>query len=263
VNYEEFLEFVQKRGHRDRQTAVLATRATLGTLAKRISPGERAHLARLLPPELRPPIISVDGPREVFHLPDFCRLVSQQEGLPVPVAEEHARTVFAALGIALDPDQLEHVATELTPDFEPLLAEARSAREEAARARISATEYLSRVARRAGLDQDGARRATEAVLETLAERISGDEVDALLEWLPPELHAPFLRGRERTNGIPRDMSVDEFDLLVAEREGTTRQLAHAHARAEFTTLREAVPEREFTHLERGLPADFVQLIPDP
>jgi hypothetical protein len=38
---------------------------------------------------------------------------------------------------------------------------------------VPAAQFLSRIADRAGLDPDGARRATEAVLQTLAERNRG------------------------------------------------------------------------------------------
>jgi hypothetical protein len=37
---------------------------------------------------------------------------------------------------------------------------------------VAAGTFLRRVADRAGLDEDGAERATDAVLETLAERIA-------------------------------------------------------------------------------------------
>jgi uncharacterized protein (DUF2267 family) len=258
VDYAEFVETVRKRAHAGRDIAERAARATLETLAARISPAERKHLAGLLPAELGSAVLAVEGPRQVFGVPDFYRHVSERERVARPIAEEHVRAVFGALGLALSPEQLDHVAAELTPDYEELLAEAARARDEATRGPMSAAEFVRRVARRVQVDEDSARRATDAVLETLGEYLTRTEVDALIDALPAELHGPLQRSRDRTALDP-----DEFVRRVAEREGTTPGLAHEHARAVFTTLRAAVPDREFAHLEVELPGDLLVLIPDP
>jgi uncharacterized protein (DUF2267 family) len=264
VDYERFIEIVQQKAHIDREAAAQAARATLETLAERISPGERPDLAAALPPELRPAVRSVEGPRQVFHLPEFFRRVSQKERSKEPIAEEHARAVFAALGPTVPAPVWVGLTAELEGDLAPLLAEAQQARQEAERRPVpalTAEDFLARVARRTGLDEQGARRATEAVLETLAERLPGREVDALTSWLPAELHAALKRGAERSQGEARPMPLAEFERLVAEREGTGRGPAHQHARAVFTTLREALDEREFSHVEAALPDDYVVLLP--
>jgi uncharacterized protein (DUF2267 family) len=266
VDYERFIEIVQQKAHVDREAAEWAVRATLETLAERISPGERQDLAAQLPPELRPALLSVEGPRQVFHVKEFLRRASQKERIKEPVAEEHARAVFAALGLAVPADAWAGLTAELEADLGPLLAEAQRERGEAARRKVpalSAEDFVARVARRTGLDEDGARAATEAVLETLAERISGREVDALTGWLPAELHPPLKRGRERSRGEPRAMPLEEFERLVAVREGTSRALARLHTRAVFTTLREALDEREYSHVAAQLPDDYVVLLPTP
>lgn len=53
---------------------------------------------------------------------------------------------------------------------------------------MPAAAFVSRVAERAGLHVERARRAVDAVLETLAERIAGGEVDDLIARLAPALH---------------------------------------------------------------------------
>jgi uncharacterized protein (DUF2267 family) len=65
----------------------------------------------------------------------------------------------------------------------------------------------------AGAVAAGARRATGAVLETLAERIARGEVDDLIARLDPALHAPLKRGRERSGGVARSMPLERFVAL--------------------------------------------------
>ena len=99
-----------------------------------------------------------------------------------------------------------------------------------------------------GMDRDGARAATWAVLETLAERINPRVVDKLMGRLPAELHAPLERGKAHHEGRRRDLPVEEFLDRVAEREGVSRDLASYHAEAVFDALREAVDDDLFADL---------------
>ena len=62
---------------------------------------------------------------------------------------------------------------------------------------VPADRFLAQVAERTD-DLDGARRATDAVLETLAERIAGGEVRDLMARLPIELHGPLQRAIRAT-----------------------------------------------------------------
>jgi len=115
---------------------------------------------------------------------------------------------------------------------------------------------LSRVADRAALYPDGARRATDAVLATLAERIAGGEVEDLISRLPVDLHPPLREGTALSNGVARKMSLDDFVRRVAEREGVTPAEAREHTRAVFATLREAVGEDEFRDVSAQLPLEY-------
>ena len=94
------------------------------------------------------------------------------------------------------------------------------------------------------------------MLETLAERIAGGEVDDLIAQLPAVLHEPLKRGNALSNGAARPMSLEEFVLRIAEREGVVPGVALAHARAVFATLREALPEEEFLDITAQLPRDY-------
>ncbi len=72
------------------------------------------------------------------------------------------------------------------------------------------------MAERAGVDIGEARRATEAVLETLAARIGGGEADDLRTRLPVALHAPLERGKNLSGGKATRMKLDAFVRRVAE-----------------------------------------------
>jgi uncharacterized protein (DUF2267 family) len=121
-------------------------------------------------------------------------------------------------------------------------------------------EFIERVGHRAGLQPHEAPRAIEAVLETLADRITGGEVDDLVTRLPAEFHAPLERGKAQSGGAARPLSLDEFVRGIAEREGTTPAAAREHARAVLATLREAVGEEEFAHVTAQLPDNFAALL---
>jgi uncharacterized protein (DUF2267 family) len=98
------------------------------------------------------------------------------------------------------------------------------------------------------------------VLETLAERIAGGEVDDLVSRLPVELHEPLKRGRARTGDRATRMSLEQFLARVAEREGVTPAEARVHTRAVLATLREAVGDDEFFDIQAELPGDYAAVL---
>jgi uncharacterized protein (DUF2267 family) len=248
---ERFLAAVADKAKLPRETAERVTQATLETLAERLSKGQAHDLAEQLPPELAP-WLATDGGPEPFDVDEFLRRVARRAGTDLQSTERAARAVFAALGRTVSAEEADDLAAELPQDFAPLVAEAQRRFDHV----MPADELLRRVAERTGLAADRARQATEAVLETLAERIAGGEVDDLIASLPPELHPPLRKGNELSNGTARRMSLDEFVRRVAEREGVTPPLALEHARAVFATLREALPDNEFFDVTAQLPGDY-------
>ncbi len=248
--HDQFLTIVQRKARLSRARAETATRATLETLAERLSAGEARDIAAQLPPELVP-YLPPRGDAEGFDLEEVLRRVAAREGVDVPTAEEHARAVFAALRRAVDPDEIEDLAAELPKDFAPLVSEAEGRFFH----RLPAETFYQRVADRAGLPVEHAPRAADAVLETLAERIAGGEVADLVSQLPVELHPPLRRGAARTRNATK-MSVDDFVRRVAEREGISPEQAREHVRAVFETLREAIDSVEFLDITAQLPAEY-------
>jgi uncharacterized protein (DUF2267 family) len=259
-DYEQFITTIQHKARVSWDEAELAARSTLETLAEWLSAGEARDIARQLPGDLGKWLASSDG-AQPFHADEFLRRVAEREGIDLETAESHARAVFIALGRVVSHQELEDMAAELPTDFLPLIAPAEA---EADRLDpdevVPAEEFVSRVADRSGLDEDHARRATEAVLEALAERIAGGEVDDLVAQLPADLRPALERGNERTGGKAQRMSLDEFAERVAELEGVSTDDAREHAQAVLKTLREAISEKEFDDLFAELPDEFRSLL---
>jgi uncharacterized protein (DUF2267 family) len=255
ADYERFITTVQQAADLARDDAERAAAAVLTTLAERIAEGEARDLAVELPPELAPHL-GQKGPAQRFDVDEFLRRVAEREGADQETADAHARAVFTALGQAVSAKELADLAAQLPKDFAALLPVGPDVHV------LGADEFLGRVANRSGLHPDEARRATEAVLETLAERIAGGEVDDLVTRLPSRLHEPLKRGKERSGGRAKRLPLDEFLHTVAERAGVEVQgpddleRVRDQVRAVLATLREAVGDDEFFDTVAQLPGEY-------
>jgi uncharacterized protein (DUF2267 family) len=259
--HERFITTIQQRVGISWAKAEQAARATLETLAERVSSGAARDLARALPdPAGR--WLEPRGDARSFDPVDFVRRVAGREGTDPVTAEEGVRAVFAALPRAVVRDnELAELLNELPKDYAALLGEAAQRRSDAtAPEALPSDVILDRIEGRAGLDRSGARRALEAVLETLAERVAGGEVDDVAACLPEELRPPLERGRRRTGGKAQKMSLDEFIARVAEREGVSTEDAFDHAQAVFTTLHEVIPDKEWSDLLAELPRRYAEAL---
>jgi uncharacterized protein (DUF2267 family) len=256
VTYDEFITIVEQHAGVGRERAERAGRAVLETLAERLSQGEARDLATQLPAEVAPWLHTDDDARG-FHVDEFLRRVGGREEADLETAQKHARAVFTALSRAITDDEFADMVAELPKDFRPLLPRGEHIEV------MPAELFWERVADRTGLDEDRARRATEAVLETLAERISSGEVADLISALPIQFHDALRRGDDLSHGVARKMSLDEFVRRVAEREAVTPEETREHARAVFATLREAVPDKEFFDVTAQLPDNYTVLLARP
>jgi uncharacterized protein (DUF2267 family) len=255
---EQFMTTVQQKARISRPDAERATRATLETLAERLSKGEARDLAAELPPEIAP-WLATDGDAEGFDIDEFIRRVADREGADLDAAQRHARAVFEALGRTVSRGEIDDMVAELPQEYEPLIFEAKGRF-----VRVQPAEVLlRRIADRAGVHEPEARRAADAVLETLAERIAGGEVEDLIRRLPVELHPPLRKGDAESHGAARKMSLEEFVRRVAEREGIAPADAFEHTRAVFATLREAVGEEEFRDISAQLPVEYAAVEAHP
>lgn len=95
------------------------------------------------------------------------------------------------------------------------------------------------VSDRIDADEDAASDATRAVLETLGERLSGDQVRDLAAQLPAEV------GTHLTDGASgRRFSEEEFVSRVDQRMETTAATGDRASTAVLGTVLEAVDEGE-------------------
>jgi uncharacterized protein (DUF2267 family) len=265
MEYSEFIQLVEQgSGGPGTEIAERAAEATLRTLAERLPRGEARHIALELPAELLP-WLHTESEALAFGIDEFLDRVANREGTDVETALRHARGVFFALGRALSPETVAHLAGLLPRTYAPLVDEAEHRYLEI----MPASEFWDRVARRlGGAARSTARRITDAVLETLAERIAAGQVEDLIAQLDPLLHAPLRRGLAAGGADARRMPAAEFLRRVAVREGTAAdqvtlvQEVSGHVRAVFATLAEAITAKEWFDVLAELPADYQSLLPE-
>lgn len=89
MDHEELLNTVAQRAEISADQANAFTRATLETLAERISGGEARDLAAPLPKELQQPLRPRAEDAERFGLEEFIRRVSQRTELPHDIGDGH------------------------------------------------------------------------------------------------------------------------------------------------------------------------------
>lgn len=118
-------------------------------------------------------------------------------------------------------------------------------------------EFTKTVQAVAELDsKEQAERATRATLETLSERLLGDEASNLAAQLPEEI-GQCLRGRAGQTGERFDLA--EFYQRVGQREGVDAPTAAFHARAVFATINSAITPGEYEDIKSNLPDEYKAL----
>ncbi len=118
-------------------------------------------------------------------------------------------------------------------------------------------EFIKHVQTAAQLkSREEAERATRATLETVRERIVGDEAKDLAAQLPKEL-GEYLRGREGENGD--HFPFKEFIERVSAKEGVEPTVAIIHARAVFSVLEDAVSPGEIEDVRVNFSDDYSEL----
>ena len=253
MDYESFLTIVAQHGVDGRERAARASRATLQTLGERIDREQARQLALQLPPELAP-WIATTSPAEGFDADEFVRRAARREAVAAEIAQRDVSAVFDALRRTVSDDEWHDLIAELSMSFAPILPRGPYVDV------VDGGTFVRRVAERGNLDDEAARRATEATLRTLAERIAGGQVDDLIVHTPMELHAALERGRAATDGQPVPMRLERFVQRIAEREGVSPHQAVEHARAVFAVLRETVGDEEFFDVVVQLPEDYVRTL---
>jgi uncharacterized protein (DUF2267 family) len=115
-------------------------------------------------------------------------------------------------------------------------------------------EFIGQVQHRARLSSRGdAEVATRATLETLAERLAGNEPSNAASQLPRGI-ADYMQHIDA--GMGERFSLDEFFQRVSVREGVELPQAVFHARAVIEVLQEAVSQGEINDIRAQLPEEF-------
>ena len=116
-------------------------------------------------------------------------------------------------------------------------------------------QFIAEVRNLAELDNDeDARKAIATTLETLRERLAGEEPSDLAAQLPPEI-APYVEGDGGRESFP----VEEFYERVTRKEGASTEEAIRHARAVATVLQTAVTGGELEDIRSQLGNDYEEL----
>lgn len=122
-------------------------------------------------------------------------------------------------------------------------------------------EFVKQVQTSAKLDsKEQAENAIKAVLETLKERIVGDEASNLAAQLPQEI-GQFLRGKDGQNG--QHFTLPKFYQMVSEKESVELATATNHVKAVFSVLEQAVTPGEIGDIQVNLSEDYQELFSQP
>ena len=116
-------------------------------------------------------------------------------------------------------------------------------------------QFIAEVKNLAELDSnEDAQEATRATLETLKERLAGNEPSNLAAQLPPEV-AFYVEGE----GGREAFSVEEFYDRVAKKEGVGTDEAIRHTRAVATVVQTAVTGGELDGVRSQLGDEYREL----
>ena len=116
-------------------------------------------------------------------------------------------------------------------------------------------EFVAEVRTLAELDDNQqAEKAIRATLETLRERLAGNEPSNLADQLPEEL-ADAARGE----GGQESFSLQDFYSRVAEKEGVDPTEAVHHARAVAAVLKAGVTTGEIDDIRNQLKPEYEEL----
>ncbi|SDY97735.1 Uncharacterized conserved protein, DUF2267 family [Micromonospora pattaloongensis] len=117
MNCAEFVAAAGRRAGVPPEQAHALTRATLETLADRISGGQAREVAAQLPPELRDYLRKEQEFPEPFGLGQFIRRVSDRAGVNTAQGSAAVRAVLATVRQAITGTEFEDVVSQLPKEY--------------------------------------------------------------------------------------------------------------------------------------------------
>ncbi|MFF3541429.1 DUF2267 domain-containing protein [Streptomyces platensis] len=118
---KEFFRAVADRAGLSRQEGADLTRATLETLALRLSDGEARDLALELPEPLRVSLKRQRREMEIFGPDESIRRVRARTGLSAPEADRGVRAVLGTLQEAISRKEFGHAMSQLGKEYAQLV----------------------------------------------------------------------------------------------------------------------------------------------
>jgi len=121
MDYDTFVREVAQRAGLPRDQASVLTRATLQTLAERLTGGEADDVAAQLPMQMKEWLLSHATPAaEKFGVDEFVRRVSDKANVTPEDARRGARAVFVTLRAAATAGEFNDVMSQLPKEFSDL-----------------------------------------------------------------------------------------------------------------------------------------------
>jgi len=121
MKYLQFVEQVSERTDVSLGEAEALTRATLRTLAERVSGGQARDLAAQLAVELTPYLTESDEAAEAFTLTEFVRRVAVRANVDRETAADGVRGVLQTIRSAVSGGEFDDVMSQLPQEFRNLL----------------------------------------------------------------------------------------------------------------------------------------------
>lgn len=117
MDYGEFIDAVASRVGVSPEQATTLSRATLETLAERLSGGEARDLASQLPKGLQECVRKPREAAERFGLAEFIRRVSLRAGVDIALASDATQAVLTTTRESVTEGEFEDVMSQLPKEF--------------------------------------------------------------------------------------------------------------------------------------------------
>jgi uncharacterized protein (DUF2267 family) len=121
MKFDEFVTEVADRAGVSRDEAESLVRATLRTLAERLSGGEAEDLRAQLPKQLQPELIPPQEEAQGVGVEEFARRVAERSGIDEADAGAGVVAVLSVIRDAVSPGEFDDVLSQLGRDFAELV----------------------------------------------------------------------------------------------------------------------------------------------
>lgn len=223
--------------------------ATLRALRTSISKGEATDIAQYLPATFGKILTEERAePAQPIELETFISDVAEETGVSEEIAEKRIRAVVAALKESVGEEEISNAEDQLPPEYGRLFEVGPE---------VHAESFSSAVAEETDLGPEEGETATQAVLETFAERITRGEGEDIAHFL----HGDAARWVvDQVNDDAEEFDRDEFVDRVADRAGVDAATAESYVTTVMGVLDSVVPDRELEAASAQLPAAIEELL---